>query len=135
MRSLFSSAPFTRFDLGNHVLSLAAGPRLGFSLKDIFSKVGLDDSDISKIEDPAAREEFKAALERCKSKGLDTTQGVVCMAELSAKVYAKLQEQGKMPLTPMPPVQQPSSFPIIPVAIAALAAGGLIWFLATRAKK
>jgi hypothetical protein len=133
MRSLFSSAPFTRFDLGNHVLSVR--PQLGFSFKDVLSTVGFDDSDISKIQDPAAREEFKVALERCRGKGLETTQGIVCMAELSAKVYAKLQEQGKMPLTPMQPVQQPSSFPFIPVAIAALAAGGLIWFLATRAKK
>lgn len=133
MRSLFSSAPFTRFDLGNHVLSLK--PQLGFSFKDIISQAGFDESDIRKIQDPAAREEFKAALERCKSKGLETTQGIVCMAELSAKVYAKLQEQDKMPLTPIQPVQQPSSFPIVPVMIAALAAGGLVWFLATKGKK
>lgn len=134
MRSVFVSAPFTRFDLGTHIL--AGRPQMGFSFKDLLPGVGLTPGDIDKIQDPAVRADFKTAYERCQGFGLDSAKGIACLAELAAKVYAKLESQGNAPLTPIAPVQQPaSSLPIIPIAIAVLAAGGLVWFLATKGKK
>lgn len=135
MRSVFvNSAFFRRFDLGTHILS---SPQMGFSFKDLLPAVGLTPADIAKIEDPAVRAEFKTAYERCQGLGLDSTKGIICLAELGAKVYAKLEEQKKTgPITPITPLSQStSSLPIVPIAIAVIAAGGLVWFLATKGKK
>lgn len=138
MRSLFTNAPFTRFDLGSHVLSQAVGvgPQTAFSaVSDILSKVGLDPSDISKIQDPKFRAEYNDEYERCKSKGLDSIEGIGCLAALGAKVYAKLSEEEKKPYTPIA-VQRPkeSGIPWVPIAIGGVAAAGLIYYLATKGK-
>jgi hypothetical protein len=133
MRSFFSSAQFSRFDLGNHVLSQRP-MELGVTnpLKDILSTIGLDASDIQKIQDPTVRAQFKDSYDRCSE--MDTAKKVACLAELGAKVYAKLQEESKQPYVPMQPVVQPSTFPWIPVTIGLAAAGGLVYFLATKGK-
>jgi hypothetical protein len=139
MRSLFSSAPFTRFDLGAHALSQAVtggAPQTAFSLTDYLDKVGLDAGDIDKVQDPKVRAEFKADYEKCKTKGLDSLEGIACLGVLAVKVYAKLKEEGEKPPPPMPVVatQKASSFPWIPVAIGGVAAAGLIVYLATKGK-
>lgn len=134
MRSVFvNSAFFRRYDLGTHILS--GGPQLGFSFKDLLPGVGLSPSDIDKIKDHAVRDEFKTAYQRCQGFGLDSVKGIACLAELGAKVYAKLSEQDKLPITPIKPVVPQESLPIIPIVIAVIAAGGLVWFLATKGKK
>lgn len=136
MRSVFVNSSFSRFDLGTHILSRGLNPQMGFSFKDLLPGVGLSPSDIDKIQDPAVRAEFKTAYQRCEAKGLDSVQGIGCLAELAAKVYAKLNEQATLPITPIKATNVPTdSFPIVPVAIAGLAAAALIWFLATRGKK
>jgi hypothetical protein len=139
MRSVFvNSAFFRRFDLGTHILSGGRAPQMGFSFKDLLPAVGLTPADIAKVEDPAVRADFKTAYERCQTMGLDSTKGIVCLAELGAKVYAAISAQGKAPITPVTPIAPASStgsLPIIPIAIAVIAAGGLVWFLATKGKK
>jgi len=136
MRSMFMSAQFQRFDLGKHALSQAVvmGPQSAFALNDILGKVGLDPSDIDKIEDPAVRADLKASYQRCVDKGLDSIGGITCLAELGAKVYAKLNEQKAAPPIQYQPVQPASTFPWIPVTIGLVAAAGLVYFLATKGK-
>lgn len=135
MRSLFNSVPFQRFDLGRHALSQAivVGPESAYSVNSILSKIGLDPSDIDKVSDPTVRAQFKAEYEKCQGKGLDSIEGIGCLAALGAKVYAKLQEDQKAPVAKLP-VQQPTEFPWIPVLIGTAAAAGLIYFLATKGK-
>lgn len=137
MRSVFvNSAFFRRFDLGTHVLAGGRAPQMGFSFKDLLPGTGLDASDIDKIKDPAVRDQFKTAYQRCQGFGLDSVKGIACLAELGAKVYATISSQDNLPITPIKPVTPTdTSLPIIPIAIALLAAGGLVWFLATKGKK
>ena len=135
MRSMFMSAQFSRFDLGRHVLSqpVTVAPQSAYAL-DFLKSVGLDPSDIEKIQDPTVRAAFKADYQRCVEKGLDSLTGIACLAELGAKVYAKLNEQKAAPPIQYQPVQPASEFPWIPVLIGLVAAGGLVYFLATKGK-
>jgi hypothetical protein len=137
MRSLFSVAQFKRFDLGHHVLGqrVTAAPQSAFSITDYLNKVGLDAGDIDKIQDPKFKEEAKADYEKCKTKGLDTAEGLACIAALGVKVYAKLKEEESRPAAPVVVSKPQESFPWIPVGLGVVAAGGLVYFLATRGKK
>lgn len=140
MRSMFVSAPFSRYDLGRHALSRGLGfsrPGLGqnqatvFALEDYLAK-------IENIADKETRDLLKANYEDCKKKDLESAAGIACLVSLGTDVYAALRNQDEA--VPRPPVMAPppapaSSIPIIPIALAALGAGALIWFLATRGKK
>lgn len=137
MKSLFSNQQFARFDLGRHMLSqgVTAAPQTVFSIEDYLNKVGLDSGDIDKIQDKQVRDEFKAEYDRCKEKGLTSTDGLTCLAALGVKVYQKLQEEESQPLATVPIARSEESFPWIPVTLGVVAAGGLVYFLATRGKK
>lgn len=136
MRSMFVGVPFVRFDLGRHALvSRLPGLKLGqnqtvFALDDYLSK-------IEGIADSGERDRLKKKYEECKAKDLTSTEGVGCLAALAVEVYDVLKNQdSSTPLPPPAPVPPPAKeFPIVPVAIAVVAAGGLIWFLASRGKK
>lgn len=131
MKTLFANAPFAKFDLGTH----AMGQATAFSVTDYLSKVGLDAADIDKINDPTFRAQYKEEYAACQAKGLDSIEGLTCIAALGAKVYAKLAEQEKaVPTTLVAPRPQTSEFPWVPVALGGAAAAGLIYFLATRGK-
>lgn len=137
MRSMFGAPPFSRFDLGHHALgnglglrqlTLAQAPPAVYALEDVLSQ-------IVKVADAETRRQLEAKYQSCKEKGLTTAEGIGCLASLTADIVKALENQGKLPVKPPLPPPAPTSFPIIPVAIAVLAAGGLIWFLATRGKK
>lgn len=139
MNSLFVSAPFVRFDLGRHVVtrdiglpkvSLGQPQQMAFSLEDYVS-------DIAKVNDSATRDRLKAKYEECKAKDLTSTEGVTCIAALAADIYVVLKNQGgtSAPAPVLPPPTPPSEFPIVPVALAVLGAGALIYFLAKKGKK
>jgi len=131
MRSMFVNAAFSRYDLGRHALGGGVGlPRLQLGA----GSPGL----LSQIQ-ALASETDKAALKKkydeCESKS--GTAEIVCYAGLAADIYAG--RTGTTAATPAPmPMPQPapaSSFPIVPVLIATLGAGALIYFLVSRGKK
>lgn len=130
MRSLFVNAPFSRFDLGRHALSGGAGlarVRMG-ALEDYLQR-------IENVADKETRDKLKKKYEECQEK--DGIAQATCYVALTAEIYAaSKQDSSKPPSTlPVQPPQQPSSFPFVPVAIAGVAALGLIYFLATKGKK
>lgn len=137
MQSMFGAPPFSRFDLGRHAwgngiglrqLTLAQGPPAAYALEDILAQ-------IAKIADAETRRQLEMRYQSCKEKDLLTPEGIGCLASLTADLVKAIQTQGKLPIKPLLPPPAPMAFPIIPVAIAVLAAGGLIWFLATRGRK
>jgi len=137
MRSMFGAPPFSRFDLGRHAwgngiglrqLTLAQGSPAVYALEDILAQ-------IAKITDAETRRQLEMRYQSCKDKDLLTPEGIGCLASLTADIVKALENQGRLPVKPPPPPPAPAPFPIIPVAIAVLAAGGLIWFLATRGRK
>lgn len=144
MTTIFTAAAFRRFDLGSHARLTPAGhPRMAqmmpgrqydFSvISDILKDVGVSESEITdllnKIPSDAAGP-YRAQLEDCKRKGLTTAEGAQCAIALYEAI-----KSGK-PVTPMvappPMVQQPSSFPVVPVVLAVGAAGALIYFLTKK---
>jgi hypothetical protein len=138
MRSMFNSAPFSRFDLGRHAFRDGFGlPRL--SLGQAPSAYAVEDyaGKIEGLTDSTVKAKLKAQYAECKDKtGLAE---IACYAVLGADVVAALKNQST-PSTAPPPlpvaVSQPAQeFPIIPIAIAVLGAGALIYFLATQGKK
>lgn len=140
MRSAFIGAPFSRFDLGAHALrsssrglsqSTFASPQTVFGAFDFLSKAGLSSEDIDKIADPKIRAEIKAEFERCQSK--ESVESLGCLVALGLRVKDILDEEVNAP--PASPIRQPaptSTFPIVPVAIAGVAALGLVYYLATK---
>lgn len=134
MRSMFVNASFSRYDLGRHALGagiglpmLRLGQQSAYSVTDYVQK-------IEGIADPATKDKLKADYQDCQTKS--GTAEIICYAKLAADIYAA----GGKSTTPAPlpapiPQAQPSSFPIIPVLIATLGAGALIWFLVSRGKK
>lgn len=141
MRSTFTMAPFAKFDLGTHALRASSkgmqaafiGQPQAFAVSDWLERIGLDPADIDKISDTTVRAQLKAEYEKCQGMGLTSADGLACLAKLGADVYLKLQEQEKAPVpTVRPTTPAASDFPIVPVAIAGVAALGLIYYLATR---
>lgn len=130
MRSLFNSAPFAKFDLGRHALSQQGA----YSLTDLLDNVGLEPSDIDKIQDKKFRDETKADYDKCRAKGLDTTEGLACLAVVAGKVYAQLKLEREPAYKPPVVLPQQSEFPWVPVALGGALAAGLVYFLATRGK-
>lgn len=136
MRSMFVNAPFSRFDLGRHALGGGLGlPRIrlgqesAYALEDYLQK-------IENISDKETRDRLKKKYEDCQAKD-DTTAQAVCYLALANDIYQASKEEeskGKIPALPVQPQQPASSFPIVPVAIAGLAAAGLIWFLVSKGK-
>lgn len=137
MRSLFNAAPFSRFDLGRHILrgGLAA-PRLGQQMPSIYA---LEDyaQKIEGLTDAAVKEELRKQYAECREK--EGTSQIACYAILGAKVYDALKNEGRESTLPPPPVMTSrpaaSEFPVIPVVLAVAGAGALIYFLATMGKK
>jgi hypothetical protein len=136
MRSLFNAAPFSRFDLGRHILRGGLGaPRLGQQMPSIYA---LEDyaQKIEGLTDTKVKEDLRKQYAECRDK--EGTSQIACYAILGAKVYEALKNEGRESTLP-PPVMtaQPKApeFPIIPVVLAVAGAGALIYFLATMGKK
>ena len=140
MTTIFMTAPFRRFELGDHARLTPAGyPRMGQGFRsivsDVLKDVGVTESDINglinKLPSDAAGP-YKAQLDDCKKKGLTTAEGAACAYALYEAI-----KSGK-PVTPTmaPPVmvQQPSTFPVVPVVLGLAAVGGLVYYL-TQVKK
>lgn len=131
MNAIFQPAPFRRFDLGSHV-------RLGQNIfSSLLQDVGISDASFSSlIKDlPAELQDAnKAKWAECKKDGLKTVKGAECAAAL----IASLKSGGTAAAAPtgVPVLQQqtPSSFPIVPVLIGLVAAGGLVYYLVTKGK-
>jgi hypothetical protein len=132
---MFNAAPFSRFDLGRHILRGGfSAPRLGqvpsiYALEDYAQKIeGLTDAKV--------KEELRKQYAECREK--EGTSQIACYAVLGAKVYDALKNEGR-PAAPPPVVatSRPatSEFPIIPIALALAGAGALIYFLAVQGKK
>lgn len=144
MRTLFVNPPYGRYDMGRFVfpaphptlsVKLAQAPRAeAFAIQDYLNRLGLDPSDIDRIADTETRDELKAKFEECRSE-TDTTKQLTCFAGLAARVYSILDEERRRPEAgpPAPPPPKPENgFPIVPVAIGAVAAAGLIYFIVSR---
>lgn len=135
MRSMFVSAPFSRFDLGRYAFRGGMGlPRVGlgqasaYALEDYFQK-------IENITDKETRDKLKTKLKECQDK--EGTAQAICFVSLANDIYQASRRDSSTPV-PLPavvPQSKVSSFPILPVAVATLAAAGLIWFLVSRGKK
>jgi hypothetical protein len=138
MTTIFMTAPFRRFALGDHAFLTPSGhPRMaqGFRslVSDVLKDVGVTEADINnlinKLPSDAAGP-YKAQLDDCKRKGLTTAEGAACAYAL----YQAIRE-GKPVTSGMPApmvVQQPSSFPIVPVVLGVAATGALIYFLTKK---
>lgn len=129
MRSMFVSAPFSRYDLGREALSGGVGlPRVHLGISSDYIK------DIENVSSADSRAKLKTKYDECDAKS-GTTQ-IICFAQLARDIY-KESQTGSTSTPPLAPVAPPpqSSFPIIPVALATLGAGALIWFLVSRGKK
>lgn len=134
MNTLFSLAPFRRFDLGSHArLSLGGSPRLGQDfIEQISTAIGLP----NEVEDfirnlPEAEKNFN----RERWKECQEIKDDIKRAACSLRVLNDLRAGKTKPeqVTPLPSAA-PSTFPILPVAIGLAAAGGLVWYLASRGK-
>jgi len=125
MRSMFVSAPFSRYDLGREALTGGGNglPRLG--LGSIFTSIENVFSNKSKLT---------AGAKDCESK--KGTDKILCYSALAEQAVKGGDTSSTTPtLQPIAPVQPPSSFPIIPVLLATAGAGALIWFLVYKGKK
>jgi hypothetical protein len=129
---MFVSAAFSRYDLGRDALTGGVGLprlRLGAGSPGLLSQ-------IEAITSSADKAALRKKYDDCQAKS--GTAEIVCYAGLAADLYAA----GGSPSTPTPtapmPLPQPapaSSFPIVPVLIATLGAGALIYFLVVKGKK
>lgn len=124
MKSVFSNAAFSRFDLGAHaLLSPRTLPqaRLGVDFGELKDKI---ENLIGELPSDQVGE-YKKRLEACLA--MDAVPAIGCLLSL----YSDVQKarDGK-PVTPPIPTQQPTSaFPIVPVAIAGVGALALIYML------
>ncbi len=138
MRSAFMAAPFSRFDLGAHALRSSSrglsqsAAQTVFSLSDWLGKLGLSSADIDKIADPKIREEIKLEFETCQTK--ESLESIGCLSALALKVKGILDDESNKaaPAPIVQPAPSSSTFPVIPVAIAGMAALGLVYYLATK---
>ena len=131
MSAIFQPAPFRRFDLGSHV-------RLGQNIfSSLLQDVGISDASFgSLIKD--LPQELQAAnkqkWDECKKMGLKTVKGAECAAALIASIKSGGTTAAAPTGVPVLQQQTPSSFPIVPVLIGLVAAGGLVYFLVTKGK-
>jgi len=140
MTTIFMTAPFRRFELGNHARLTPAGyPRMGQNFRsvvtDVLKDVGITENDINGLLDKIPSEAagpYRAQLDDCKKKGLTTAEGAACAYAL----YQAIKEGRPVTPTtlPRPVVQQPSSFPVVPVLLGLAATGGLIYYLTQKKK-
>jgi hypothetical protein len=145
MKTIFMNAPFTRHEMGwaPRVWTPQVPERrwLGQSwhqreaaysvIGDVLSEIGVSEKDINDLLDkipPTAAGPYRAKFEECKKKGLTTSEGAICAYQLYKEIKAGTPEAPK----PVIPPPAPSSFPIIPVAIGVVVAGGLVYFLAKK---
>jgi hypothetical protein len=134
MTTIFMTAPFRRFDLGNHVRVTPAGyPRLGQTARsvvtNILEEIGITEADISDLLNKIPAEAagpYRAQFEDCKKKGLTTSEGAACAYALYQAIKAGTPVT---PAVPAPAAQQASTFPIIPVVLAVAATGALVYFI------
>lgn len=130
MRSMFVNASFSRYDLGRQVLGSGVGLhrlQLGAGSPGLLSQIQALASEQDKTV-------LKKKYDECAAKS--GTEEIVCYAGLAADIYSG--RTGTATTTPPVIVPQPapaSSFPIVPVLIATLGAGALIYFLVSRGKK
>lgn len=140
MKTLFTNAPFARYQLGwdpapDLGQQVSPETRYVYSvIGDILKEVGISESDINDLINkipPESAGPYRAKLEECKKKGLTTAEGAACAYQL----YKEIKEGKPEPAAPkLPPPAPPSSFPVVPVMLGLAAAGGLVYFLATRGK-
>lgn len=139
MKTLFVNAPFSRQELG--WAPPGGAPALGQSWRrreeaysiigDVLSEVGVSEKEINDLLDkipPSAAGPYRTKFEECKKLGLTTTEGALCAYQLYKEIKAGVPEAPK----PVIPPSQPSSFPIVPVAIGVVAAGALVYFLSKK---
>lgn len=134
MRSVFVNSAFSRYDLGRHAWGGGLGlPKLRLGQQSVFA---LEDyiQKINNVADKETRDVLKAKYKECEDA--DGTAQIVCYAALANEVYKASKDDATTPkpATVVAPAET-SSFPIIPVALAVLGAGALIYFLAVRGKK
>jgi hypothetical protein len=134
---MFVNAPFSKFDLGRHAFGAGLGlPRIRLGQQSAYA---LDDylQKIENVSDKETRDKLNVKYKECQDKS-DTTAQAVCYLALANDIYQASKDQDSKP-KPAPtiamPTQQASPFPIVPVAIAGVAAIGLIGFLVWRGKK
>lgn len=125
MRSMWSTAAFSRFDLGSHALA-GPQPSLG-ALSDYIKK-------IQEVADAKTRDALQKKWEECEAKGIDSLEGLACLTALGLEIDRILKSQPAKAPT-LPPPAPESSFPILPVAIGGVAAIGLIILLTRKGKK
>lgn len=139
MRSMFTSAPFSRYDLGNHVLGRGLGlPRLALGQVPAQSAYALEDyaERIEGLTEGETKTKLRAQYKECLEK--DGTSQIACFAVLGAQVYQAVKDEGdsssapRLPIAPPRPVD--SGIPYLPIGLAVLGAGALIYFLATQGK-
>lgn len=143
MRTLFVNAPFAKHRLGwdpagPPALSQAATEQqYAFSvIGEILRDVGISESDINSLLNkipPETAGPYRAKFEECKKMGVTTTQGAACVVQLYREIKEAKPEAARPPSAPRP-AAAPSAFPVVPVLIGVAAAGGLVYFLATRGK-
>lgn len=126
MKTMWNNSAFSRFDLASHALSGpgTTRPSMG-ALADYIDR-------IQKVADSKTRDALQKKWTECEAKGVDSIEGLACLAALGLEIDRILKTQ---PATPVvPPPAPASSFPIIPVAIGSVAAIGLILLLVRKGK-
>lgn len=139
MKTMFSAAPFGKFELGWSALGqMPRAPQAVFgTFTDILSKIGISEEEINALLAKVPSEllgTYQKKLDECKAKGVTTAEGAACLYAL----YQEIKQAGEKkpeptaPATAAPPKAAPSEFPWIPVGIAALVVGGIVVYFAAR---
>lgn len=100
-------------------------------VQDILKELGISEKEISDLINKLPAEAagpYRSQLEACKKLGLTTSAGAQCAYTLFKLMKSGAPAPETLPIVPPPP----SSFPILPVAIGVVLAGGLIWYLVSR---
>lgn len=132
MNTIFSFAPFKRFDLGSHARLMAGvAPYLGQGVvSNLLKDIGLPRDIEGLIENlPEEEKSFnRAKWEECKKKGLTTVDGAACALAVIEDIKA-----GKTSHT-LPPQTGTgtSNFPVVPVVLGLAVAGGAVWYFSSR---
>jgi hypothetical protein len=148
MRSIFEAAPYGRYDLGRygrptaHPALAVRVRKLGQDASDVGGLIGAIDDLLKYVPDELLGK-YEAEKQRCRS--LLEAGGIVGLATGGRCLYNLFQELkdlvggegGAAPVPARRPTLRPSApsgFPILPVAIAGVAAVGLIAVLLTIGK-
>lgn len=131
MRTLFTNAPFSRFDLGRHaLLSSSEGAYSIFS--SLLNDVGVSEEDVNKLFDKIPSSlvgSYQKQLDACKAMDITSSKGAACLAKLYIDMKAAADKAAVA--APRPPAA-PSSFPVVPVMVGLAVAGGLIYVLVKK---